>query len=102
MGVGMIVIGLASVIIGEAIFGARRVWIATLAVIVGSVVYRIVYALALRIEWFNASDLKLITALLVIIALVIPQVRRAMKQRSVARKRTLKLLEQTAGKGGKA
>ncbi|MFD0673269.1 ABC transporter permease [Cohnella sp. GCM10027633] len=102
MGVGMIVIGLASVIIGEAIFGMRRVWIATLAVIVGSIVYRVVYALALRIEWFDASDLKLITAVLVIIALVIPQVRRAMKQKSVARKRTLELLGQSAGKGGGA
>ena len=102
MGVGMIVIGLASVIIGEAIFGMRRVWIATLAVVVGSIVYRIVYALALRVEWFDSSDLKLITAVLVIIALVIPQVRRAMKQKSVARKRTLELLGQTAGKGGRA
>lgn len=102
MGVGMIVIGLASVIIGEAIFGMRRVWIATLAVVVGSIVYRVVYALALRIEWFNASDLKLITAVLVIIALVIPQVRRAMKQRNLARRRTLELLGQSAGKGGRA
>lgn len=102
MGVGMIVIGLASVIIGEAIFGMRRVWIATLAVVVGSIVYRVVYALALRIEWFDASDLKLITALLVIIALVVPQVRRAMKQKSVARKRTLELLGHSAGKGGSA
>ncbi|MBO9598045.1 MAG: ABC transporter permease [Cohnella sp.] len=102
MGVGMIVIGLASVIIGEAIFGMRRVWIATLAVVVGSIVYRIVYALALRIEWFNSSDLKLITAVLVIIALVIPQVRRAMKQKSVARKRTLELLGQSASEGGRS
>lgn len=102
MGVGMIVIGLASVIIGEAIFGMRRVWIATLAVVIGSIVYRIVYALALRVEWFDSSDLKLITAVLVIIALVIPQVRRAMKQKSVARKRTLELLGQSAGKGGGA
>ncbi len=102
MGVGMIVIGLASVIIGEAIFGMRRVWIATLAVVVGSIVYRIVYALALRIEWFDSSDLKLITAVLVIIALVIPQVRRAMKQKSVARRRTLELLGQSTSKGGRA
>lgn len=106
-GVGMIVTGLASVIIGEAIFGMRRVWVATLAVIVGSIVYRVVYALALRIEWFEASDLKVITAAMVIVALIIPQIRRSMKQKSVARKRTLELAGQlgaasSAGKGGRA
>ncbi|MFC5531181.1 ABC transporter permease [Cohnella yongneupensis] len=100
MGVGMIVIGLASVIIGEAIFGARSVWVATLAVIVGSVVYRVVVAFALRVELFEASDLKLITAMIVIVALVVPQIRRTLKQKSVARKRTLALTGQ--GKGGKA
>ncbi|XID95234.1 ABC transporter permease [Paenibacillaceae bacterium WGS1546] len=101
MGVGMIVIGLASVIIGEAIFGARTVFIATLAVVFGSIIYRIVIALALRVELFKASDLKLVTALIVIVALVVPYVRRVMKQRSVARKRSAELLT-AIGKGGEA
>lgn len=101
MGVGMIVIGLASVIIGEAIFGARTVFIATLAVVFGSIIYRIVIALALRVELFKASDLKLVTALIVIVALVVPYVRRVMKQRSVARKRSAELLA-AFGKGGEA
>lgn len=103
MGVGMIVIGLASVIIGEAIFGARTVFRATLAVVLGAIVYRIVYALALRVEWLKATDMKLITALIVIIALVLPAVQRSIKQRGLARKRSTELAAAaaSAGKGGK-
>ncbi|UVI30070.1 ABC transporter permease [Paenibacillus spongiae] len=91
MGVGIIVIGLASVIIGEAILGARTIFMATLAAVLGSIIYRIVVALALRVEWLEASDLKLITALLVIVALVLPSARRSMKQKSMARKRSAQL-----------
>ncbi|MBP2112330.1 ABC transporter permease [Paenibacillus silagei] len=93
MGIGMIVIGLASVIIGEAIFGAKNVFRATLAVLLGSIVYRIVVALALRVSWLKASDLKLITAIIVIIALVFPSVQRYVKQKSTARRRTAELAE---------
>jgi putative ABC transport system permease protein len=92
MGVGMIVIGLASVIIGEAIFGARTVFFATLAAVLGSIVYRIVVALALRVEWLKASDLKLITAIIVIVALVLPSTQRMIKQKSMAKKRSAELL----------
>jgi putative ABC transport system permease protein len=92
MGIGMIVIGLASVIIGEAIFGARTVFRATLAVILGSIIYRIVVALALRIEWFDASDMKLITAIIVIIALVLPTFQRYMRQKKAAQKRSQELV----------
>ncbi|GAA0133454.1 ABC transporter permease [Paenibacillus sp. YSY-4.3] len=102
-GIGMIVIGLASVIIGEAILGARTVFFATLAAIVGSIVYRVVVALALRIEWFETSDLKLITAVIVIVALVLPSVRRASKQRSLGRRRSKEVAEslgEHVGMGG--
>jgi putative ABC transport system permease protein len=91
MGVGMIVVGLASVIIGEAIFGTRTIFIATLAVIFGSILYRIVVAFALRVPWLESSDLKLITALIVIIALVLPTLQRTWKQKNLARKRSLEL-----------
>ncbi|HLR59291.1 MAG TPA: ABC transporter permease [Pseudogracilibacillus sp.] len=74
MGIGMIIIGLASVIIGEALFGAKTIARATLAVIGGAIVYRIVVTLALRFEFLDTGDMKLITALLVIIALVTPKV----------------------------
>jgi putative ABC transport system permease protein len=92
MGIGMIVVGLASVIIGEAIFGARTVFQATLAAVLGSIVYRIVVALALRVEWLKASDLKLITAIIVIIALVLPSVQRAIKQKATAKRRSVELI----------
>ncbi|REK69145.1 ABC transporter permease [Paenibacillus paeoniae] len=100
MGIGMIVIGLASVIIGEAIFGAKTIFRATLAVVLGAIVYRIIYALALRVEWLDAQDMKLITAVIIVCALVIPSVRRAIKSKSTAKKRTEEVLasmEQTSG-----
>ena len=91
MGIGMIVIGLASVIIGEAIIGSMSVFRATLAALVGSIAYRIVVGVALQIEWLETSDTKLITAVIVIIALVLPSAQRAVKQRNAAKKRTLEL-----------
>jgi len=91
-GIGMIVIGLASVIIGEAILGKGSVFRTTLAVVCGSIIYRIVVAAAYEIPWLEASDLKLITAVIVIIALVLPTVQRSMKQRSQAKKRSTELL----------
>ena len=96
MGLGMIVIGLASVIIGEAIFGTRNVFFATLAAVLGSIVYRIIVALALRIEWLNTSDLKLITALIVIVALVLPSAQRSWRLRNVSKKRTAELAGPTS------
>lgn len=94
MGVGMIVIGLASVIIGESIFGAKTVIRATLAVVFGAIIYRLIYALALRIEWLEASDMKLITALIVIIALTAPMIQRTIRQKQVAKKRGQELMEE--------
>jgi putative tryptophan/tyrosine transport system permease protein len=91
MGIGMIVIGLASVIIGEAIFGALTVFRATLAVVLGSIVYRIVIAIAYQIEWLEASDLKFITAFIVIAALVVPQIQRSISRKNIARKRSVEL-----------
>ncbi|ALS27082.1 ABC transporter permease [Paenibacillus sp. 32O-W] len=96
MGIGMIVIGLASVIIGEAITGARKVFWVTLAVVIGSIVYRLVVALALRVEWLEAYDVKLITAVIVIFALVFPSMQRSVSQKKTARKRSAQLL----GAGG--
>jgi putative ABC transport system permease protein len=87
MGVGMIVIGLASVIIGEAIFGARQIFWATLSVVLGSIVYRIIYTVALQSKWLKASDLRLITAVIIIVALVVPTVQRTWTQRGTARRR---------------
>jgi putative ABC transport system permease protein len=80
MGIGMIVIGLASVIVGEVLFGSSSIVRATIAVIGGSIVYRLVIALALD-RGLNPSDMKLITALIVIIALTVPTVAKGVWKR---------------------
>lgn len=81
MGIGMIIIGLASVIIGEALFGTKTIARTTLAVIGGSIIYRIVVTLALRIEFLNPGDMKMITAAIVIIALTAPKIIEGSKER---------------------
>lgn len=87
MGIGMIVIGLASVIIGEAIFGTKTIVRTTLAVIIGAIIYRIVLALALRVEFLDPGDMKLITAIIVIVALVLPQYFEKRREKSRKTKR---------------
>lgn len=81
IGVGTIVIGLAAVIIGEAIFSAKRIMWLTFAVIIGSILYRAFIALALNNDTlsgigFGPQDLNLITALLVVMVLAIPRLKR--------------------------
>ncbi|GAB1580009.1 ABC transporter permease [Bordetella petrii] len=78
MGIGTIVIGLAAVIVGESILPSRKLVLATLAVILGAIVYRFFIALALNSEFIGlkAQDLNLVTAVLVTIALVIPMAKR--------------------------
>lgn len=90
LGIGMIVVGLASVIIGEAIFGTKSIVRTTFAVIAGAVIYRLIYALALRVGWLDTGDMKLITAIIVILALIIPQVLNKQKEK----KRKAKRLEE--------
>src|SRR5690554_852079 len=79
MGIGMIVIGLASVIIGEVVIRTSRIPFATLGVILGSVIYRLAIALALQLG-FAPTDLKVVTAVLVILALGAPSLRKFMFQ----------------------
>jgi putative ABC transport system permease protein len=72
MGVGAIVIGLASIIIGEVFFGwARPFWAKLLACVFGSIIYRIIIATVLQLG-LKSTDLKLLTAVIVAIALSIP------------------------------
>ncbi len=74
MGIGMIVIGLASVIIGEVVIRTSKISFATLGVIVGSIIYRLAIAIALQLG-FAPTDLKVVTAVLVILALGAPSLR---------------------------
>lgn len=93
MGIGMIVIGLASVIIGEAIFGAKKIVRATIAVIGGSILYRIIVALSLRVDFLETGDMKLITAIIVIIALIFPKINASRKEKQRKKKRLTQSLE---------
>ena len=79
MGIGTIVFGLAAVIIGETLINGSTVQLATVGTVVGSVVYRIAVAIALNADFigFQAQDLNLVTAVLVALALVLPNVRNA-------------------------
>jgi len=71
MGIGMVVLGLASVIIGEALVGSGSLGLAIAGAVMGSVLFRLLVAIALR--WgLDPNDLKLITAVFVFLALVAP------------------------------
>ena len=74
MGIGMIVAGLASIIIGEAMIKPRTVFRLTLAAIIGSVLYRFIISLGLRLG-LAPTDLKMATGFMVILALGIPAIR---------------------------
>ena len=71
MGIGMVVWGLASVIIGEALTGATSVGIAIVGTIIGSILFRQLVAIALSFG-LNPNDLKMITAVFVFAALILP------------------------------
>ncbi|MGO1234292.1 MAG: ABC transporter permease [Marinobacter sp.] len=83
MGVGVIVIGLASLIGGEAVLTPSTVVRALFACLIGAIVYRLAIALALNADFIGlkAQDLNLITAVLVTLAIVLPGVRTKLTHR---------------------
>ncbi|OFT66948.1 ABC transporter permease [Corynebacterium sp. HMSC05D03] len=80
MGIGLILVGLASVILGQAVLPQSRLWMAVVAVALGSVIYRLIIFAALQVG-LNPNDMKLITALLVIVALLVPRMTRVRGKR---------------------
>ena len=74
MGTGTIVIGLASIIIGEVLFGTRNFMNWLLAIVGGSIAYRFVVAVVLQLG-FNQNDMKLLTAVMVALALAMPLIK---------------------------
>lgn len=84
MGTGAIVIGLASVIIGEAFTSQKFPFWAKLAfVALGSIIYRLIVILVINIDFFQPSDLKLFTAVVVVAALAISHLRKKMAKAQV-------------------
>ena len=84
MGIGMVVWGLASVIIGEALVGSHRLGLLITGAVMGSVLFRLLVAIALR--WgLNPNDLKLITAAFVFVALIAPALLRKLKPSAAAK-----------------
>ena len=76
MGIGAIVIGLASIIIGEVVFGnIGKFWYSLLAVMLGSVIYRLIIAIVLQLG-MKSQDMKLFTAIIVAAALSVPVLKK--------------------------
>jgi putative tryptophan/tyrosine transport system permease protein len=80
MGIGMVVWGLASVIIGEALVGTRQTGMAIIGAVMGSVLFRLLVAIALRLG-LNPNDLKLMTAVFVFAALILPGLLKTFQAR---------------------
>lgn len=74
MGIGAIVIGLASVIIGEVFFGRKHLALSLIGIVIGSIIYRLIVAIVLQ-AGLPANDMKLFTAILVAIALALPMLK---------------------------
>lgn len=80
MGIGMVVWGFASVIIGESLVGSRQIGLLLVGAVMGSILFRLLVAIALR--WgLNPNDLKLVTALFVFAALVLPGAMATVRKR---------------------
>ncbi|MGP1571807.1 MAG: ABC transporter permease [Moraxella sp.] len=80
VGIGTIVVGLAAVIIGETVLSAKKMFLITLATVIGAVIYKLLVQVALSSQTlrnigFGPQDLNLVTALLVASALLLPKVR---------------------------
>lgn len=85
-GLGTIVFGLAAVILGEALLPAKKMWVLTLSVIVGSLVYRLFIMVAMGSEtlagWgLKTQDLNLITSVLVVLVMLLPQMKKRLHTR---------------------
>jgi putative tryptophan/tyrosine transport system permease protein len=89
IGTGTIVVGLAAVIVGETILPARRIGSAIVACVLGSILYRLAIAAALNADvlGLEASDLNLVAAVLVGLALILPGARNPLKALAARRAR---------------
>ncbi|MCQ2521742.1 MAG: ABC transporter permease [Lachnospiraceae bacterium] len=96
MGTGMVTVALASLIIGETIFGKKGIKIRALGVILGSCLYRVIVAIALRFN-LPATALKLVSAIIVGIAISMPAIKEIIslqRTKIVAMKKHKELVKQ--------
>ncbi len=75
LGTGMVIIGLASLIIGETLFRKGKVWLKILGAVIGCIVYRFIIAIALRLD-LPSECLKLVSAVIVAVAIALPSIRK--------------------------
>ena len=85
-GFGVIVFGLAAVILGEALLPSKKMWVITLSVALGSVVYRLFIMVAMGSETLSriglkTQDLNLITSVLVVLVMLLPQIKSKLKNK---------------------
>lgn len=88
-GLGTIVFGLAAVILGEALLPSKKIWVITLSVILGSIIYRLFIMVAMGSETLaglglKTQDLNLITSILVVCVMLLPQIKAKLKARGNA------------------
>ena len=76
LGTGMVIIGLASLIIGETIFRRGRLWIRALGTVIGCIAYRFIIAIAMRLD-LPSECLKLVSAVIVAVAIALPAIRKS-------------------------
>ena len=79
LGTGMVIIGLASLIIGETLMPKGKLWMKVLGALLGSILYRFIIAVALRMD-LPSECLKLISAIIVALAIGLPAVKDARKK----------------------
>ena len=78
LGTGMVIIGLASLIIGESLFPRGKLWMKAAGALVGSLLYRFIIAIALRLD-LPSECLKLISAVIVALAIGLPALKKGRK-----------------------
>jgi len=76
LGTGMVIIGLASLIIGETVFRGRKIWVKALGAVVGCIIYRFIIAIALRLD-LPSECLKLVSAVIVAVAIALPTIKKS-------------------------
>ena len=75
LGTGMVIIGLASLIIGETVFRGRKTWVKVIGAVVGCIVYSFIIAIALRLD-LPSECLKLVSAIIVAFAIALPAIKK--------------------------